>query len=228
MRPLRSHQPQIACALLLLYLPACTSTHFVAAPPPAQLVETARPPSIRVTSTNGTTYTLASPAVSGDSLVGTVGPRDATRTISLALSEVRSASIEQPSAITWQVGTPTPARFVEAEHPHSIRVTRIDGAVLTVNYPLVRGDSLVGAVSVEKTPTTANPLTSSVSSHTWGDTASSRAAIDTTGVALNDVASVAVTKASGGKTALLVMGVILVPIAAAFTIFAIECPSGEC
>jgi hypothetical protein len=183
MRPLRSHQPQIACALLLLYLPACTSTHFVAAPPPAQLVETARPPSIRVTSTNGTTYTLASPAVQGDSLVGTVGSRDATRTISLALSEVRSASIEQPSAITWQVGTPTPARFVEAEQPKSIWVTRTDGTILTLKSPVVRGDSLVGSVSSE-------------------------GATPTTGVALSDVGSVAIHKTEGGRTALLVIGIV--------------------
>jgi hypothetical protein len=183
MRPLRSHQSRIASVLLLLYLPACTSTHFVAAPPPAQLVETARPPSIQVTSTGGTTYTLAAPVVSGDSLVGTVGSRDATRTISLALSEIRSASIEQPASITWQVGTPTPARFVEAERPSSIRVTRTDGTIITLKSPVVRGDSLVGAVSSE-------------------------GAAPSTGVGLSDVGSVSIRKTEGGRTALLVLGIV--------------------
>ena len=204
MRSLRSCRSPIASILLLLYLPACTSTHFVAAPPPAQLVETARPPSIRVTSANSTTYTLASPAVQGDSLVGTAGSGDASRTISLALSEVRSASIEQPSAITWQVGTPTPARFVEAEQPKSIRVTRTDGTILTLKSPVVRGDSLVGSVSSE-------------------------GATPSTGVALWDVSSVAVTKTDGGKTALLVVGIPLAIIGVGVAAFFIACASeGGC
>jgi len=203
MSSLRSRRSPIACVLLSLYLPACTSTHFVAAPPPAQLVETVRPPSIRGTLTNGTNFTLASPVVSGDSLVGTVGSRDATRTISLALSDIRSASIEQPAAISWQLGTPTPARFVEAERPASIRVTRGDGTILTLKSPVVRGDSLVGAVSSE-------------------------GATPSTGVALSEVGSVAVTKTAGGKTALLVLGIIAVPVVVLFTYVAIECSGGAC
>ncbi|MDH4132590.1 MAG: hypothetical protein OEV95_12380 [Gemmatimonadota bacterium] len=205
MKALRSLRSPIACVLLLLYLPACTSTHFVAAPPPAQLVETARPPSIRVTSTTGSTYTMASPMVSGDSLVGTIGSRDATRTVSLALSEIRSASVEQPASITWQVGTPTPARFVEAEHPSSIRVTRADGTILTLKSPVVRGDSLVGAVSSE------GPAPS-------------------TGVALSDVTSVVMSKTSAGKTLLLIVGLVAVPIVAIAIAISVapECHTSDC
>jgi hypothetical protein len=187
MRSLRSRQSHIASVLLLLYLPACTSTHVVAAPSPAQLVESARPQSIRGTLTNGTNFTMRSPVVKGDSLVGTVGSGDASRAISLPLSEIRSASIEQPASITWQVGTPTPARFVEAERPSSIRVTRTDGTIITLKSPMVRGDSLVGAVS-------------------------SGGAAPSTGVALSDVTSVAVTKAEAGKTVGLVVGLLAIPV----------------
>jgi len=136
------------------------------------------PPLIQATTTKGVTFTVASPVVSGDSLVGSVG----SRTIALALSEITIASVKQPYAISWEVGTPTPARFVEAEHPTSIRVTRTDGTTLTLKSPVVRGDSLVGSVSSEGTT-------------------------PSTGVALSDVGSVAVTKTSAGKTALLVLGV---------------------
>ena len=201
MRLLRSRRSPIACVLLLLYLPACTSTHVVAAPSPAQLVETARPPSIRVTSTAGTTYTLASPLVSGDSLVGVgVGARDAGRVTSLAWGDISSISIEKPAAMSWKIGTPTPAQFVEADHPQSIRVTRSDGTTLTLKSPVVRGDSLVASVSSESVA-------------------------PSTGVVLSDVGSVAVTKAAPGKTVLL----LLVAATAIGVIVALNsCPGPAC
>lgn len=240
MSSLRLHQQHIASVLLLLYQSACTSPQFVAAPPPAQLVETVRPPSIRVTSTTGPTFTLASPVVSGDSLVGTIGSGDATRTMSIPLSGISSVSIilrtpapgsdslvgaagqhhgtptasypsgrtsgastERPPTILWRRGTPTPASFVAAEHPKSIRVTSADGTILTLKSPVVRGDSLVGVASTD-------------------------GAAASTGVALSDVSSVEVTKTNGGKTALLAMGIVLVPVVVLFAISTIECPGGAC
>jgi hypothetical protein len=93
MRPVRTRRSGIAYLLLLLYLPACTSWH-VGTPTPAQFVETEHPQTVRVTRTDGTTLELKAPVVRGDSLVGTVG-RD--RTVSLALSDVRSVEVKRTS-----------------------------------------------------------------------------------------------------------------------------------
>lgn len=93
MQPLRAWRSGIACLLLLLYLPACTSWH-VGTPTPAQFVETEHPQKVRVTRADSTTIQLQSPVVRGDSLVGTVG---GDSTVSLALSEVRSVEVKQTS-----------------------------------------------------------------------------------------------------------------------------------
>jgi len=96
MRALRSRRSPIACVLLLLYLPACHSWH-TGTPTPAQFVETERPQSVRVTRTDGTTLTVKSPVVRGDSLVGRVGDsQDTTRTV-LALSDISRVQVKQPS-----------------------------------------------------------------------------------------------------------------------------------
>ena len=47
---------------------------------------------------------------------------------------------------TWQAGMPTPAQFVEREHPDRVRVTRADGSIMSLESPAVRGDSLVGRI----------------------------------------------------------------------------------
>ena len=187
MRTLRPRQWSIAWLLLLPSLPSCTSTHIVAIPSPAQLVQTARPPSIRGTLANGVTFVLGAPLIQGDSLVGTVGSPDATRTISLALKDLSNVAIAKPSAISWQVGTPTPAQFVEAERPKSIHVKRTDGTTLTIKSPVIRQDSLVSAVL-------------------------SDGAAPFTGVPLTDVGTVTITKVDGVKSVLLILG----PLAAGF------------
>jgi hypothetical protein len=182
MRSLRPWQSRIASVLLLLYLPGCTSTHVVAVPHPEQFVESARPPVIRGTTTNGMTFTLASPVIRGDSLVGTVGSQEASHTIGFRLSEFRNLSIDRPYAISWQAGMPTPARYVEAKRPQSIRVTLTGGGTLKLKSPAVRGDSLVGSV--------------------WSEEAA-----PSTGVPLSDVASLSVKQVQAGKTILLVVAI---------------------
>ncbi len=49
-----------------------------------------------------------------------------------------------PACTSWQMGTPSPETFVTTEHPERVRVTRTDGATLTLHAPFVRGDSLLG------------------------------------------------------------------------------------
>jgi len=92
-RCVRARRPGIACLLLVLHLPACTSWH-VGTPTPAQFVEHEHPRKVRVTSADGATIELVSPVVRGDSLVGTTG---ADSTVSLALSDVRSVAVRRTS-----------------------------------------------------------------------------------------------------------------------------------
>ena len=94
MNRMRVRQSRIACLLLLLYLPACTSWQ-VGTPAPAEFVEREHPQKVRVTRTDGATLELKAPAVREDSLVGTVG-QDST--VSLALSEVRSVEAKRTDA----------------------------------------------------------------------------------------------------------------------------------
>jgi hypothetical protein len=51
-----------------------------------------------------------------------------------------------PACTSWHVGTPTPAEFVEREHPQNVRVTRTDSTTIELQSPTVRGDSLTGTV----------------------------------------------------------------------------------
>lgn len=89
---------------------------------------------------------------------------------------------------SWHVGTPTPAQFIEREHPAQVRVTRADGSTVLLDSPVVRGDSLVGQLA--GTPTVAD---------------SARGA----GLPLGDVASVAIREPSAGKTILLTAGIVV-------------------
>lgn len=191
MRTLRSHRSPIAFVLLSLYLPACTSSHVVAVPPPAQLVETARPPSIRLTLTDRSALTLGSPMVRGDSLLG-FGSRDVARTRGVALSEIASASVDKPTAISWNQGTPTPAQYVEGMRPASIRVMRPDGSTITLESPVVLGDSLAGRHSESQDSARAVSL------------------------ALSDISRVSIRKPDTGKTVLLVIGSIALGIGIIF------------
>ena len=86
----------IACLLLLVYLPACTSWQ-VGTSTPAQFVQTEQPDRVRVTRADGTKMELRSPVVQGDSLVGTAG-EDTTSHVSLLLSDVQSVAVQKVSA----------------------------------------------------------------------------------------------------------------------------------
>jgi hypothetical protein len=46
--------------------------------------------------------------------------------------------------MSWHVGRPTPAEFVDKESPESVRVTHTNGSTLYLTSPVIRGDSLVG------------------------------------------------------------------------------------
>jgi hypothetical protein len=108
--------------------------------------------------------------------------RSARSAVSALLTALYLASCH-----SWQVGTPTPAQFVEREHPAQVRVTRTDSSTVTLQSPTVRGDSLVGLLA--GTP--------------GGDSARQA------GVPLGDVASVASRQGSTGKTILLTTGIVV-------------------
>ena len=95
-----------------------------------------------------------------------------------------------PACSSWQVGTPTPAQFVEQEHPDRVRVTRIDGTTITLYSPTVRADSLIG--------TTTGGLARPVPS-------------DAVGIPLAQVRQVEVRRANTAAT-LLILGVALVAV----------------
>ena len=90
-----------------------------------------------------------------------------------------------PACTSWHIGTPTPAQFVETEHPQSVRVTRTDGTTIQLQSPMIRGDSLVGTIS-------ARPAREDSSK--------------TVSLALSDVRFVEVKRTSTGKTLLAVGG----------------------
>jgi hypothetical protein len=95
-----------------------------------------------------------------------------------------------PACTSWHVGTPTPAQFVDREHPQAVRVTRADGGTIELKSPVVRGDSLVGTAGRDSTVS----------------------------LALSDVRSVAVKRTSTGKTLLAVGGGLVVLFTAAWLI----------
>jgi len=93
------------------------------------------------------------------------------------------ALVYLPACTSWQVGTPTPAQFVQREHPATVRVTRTDGRKVVLDSPAVRGDSLVGRLADDSVRVSA--------------------------MALSEVSSVAVRKTSAGKTVLLTAGILV-------------------
>jgi hypothetical protein len=93
-----------------------------------------------------------------------------------------------PACHSWHTGTPAPAEFIQREHPHRIRVTRLDRSQVVLAAPKVEGDSLYGQ---RETVTPKGEVTT-------GDFA----------IPLADVHSVAVRDFSPGKTFLLVGGIV--------------------
>ena len=85
-----------------------------------------------------------------------------------------------PACTSWHVGTPTPAQFVETQHPKMVRVTRSDGTKMELRTPMVQGDSLLGTAGEDTTRQVSLPL--------------------------SDVRSVAVQRVSAWKTTLVVLG----------------------
>lgn len=106
---------------------------------------------------------------------------------------------------TWQTGTPTPAQFVEREHPAQVQVTRTDGSTVILDAPSVRGDSLVG------------------------QSVGTPDSVGMSGVPLGDVTSVAVKKAATGRTVLLTAGIVVAVVAAGMiAVWEIYCEQDEC
>jgi hypothetical protein len=62
----------IVFALLLCYLPACTTWHIQQGVSPQQLIAAQKPEKVRVTMPDRSSLILNSPSVSNDSLVGTL------------------------------------------------------------------------------------------------------------------------------------------------------------
>ena len=82
----------IACALLLCYLPACTSWHVHEGVSPLQFITTEHPRVVRLTRTDGTRMVLDQPQVAaGDSLVGV---RSGVRS-GVAVSDVTQVAISK-------------------------------------------------------------------------------------------------------------------------------------
>jgi hypothetical protein len=109
---------------------------------------------------------------------------------------------------SWQVGTPTPAQFVEREHPARVRVTRTDGSTIMLHSPAVRGDSLVGR---------------SAGTPASGDS------VRTSAVPLSDVTNVAVQESAAGKTVLLTAGIVVGVVGAGMlAVWLIYCEQDEC
>ncbi len=100
-----------------------------------------------------------------------------------------------PACTSWQVGKPTPQKFLENEQPEKVRVTQTDGSRVELMSPEVRTDSLVGTVKV--------PSSSRGTVRTIGYTDS------TISIPLSEVQSVEVKKADGTKTGILVGGMML-------------------
>lgn len=85
----------IACALLLLYLPACMSWHVENGVSPEQLIATAHPGVVRVTRSDSSHIVLHQPTIAtGDSLSGLHNGVPA----SVAVSDVTQVAIQKVSA----------------------------------------------------------------------------------------------------------------------------------
>ena len=85
----------IACLLLLLYLPACTSWAVQRGLTPEQLITAEHPTVMRVTRPDGSFIVLERPRIVGDSLAG-VTPR---ATVTVAVADVTQVAIRQHDAV---------------------------------------------------------------------------------------------------------------------------------
>jgi hypothetical protein len=85
----------IACALLLWYLPACTSWHVEKGVSLLQLISTEHPPAVRLTRADGSYIVLHQPRMSaGDSLTGVHNGVPSR----VAVSDVTQVAIRKVSA----------------------------------------------------------------------------------------------------------------------------------
>ena len=85
----------IACALLLWYLPACTTWHVEEGVNPLQLISTEQPSVVRLTRANGWHMVLHEPRIApGDSLAGV---HNGARS-SVALSDITQVATRKVSA----------------------------------------------------------------------------------------------------------------------------------
>ncbi len=79
----------IALALLIWYVPACTSWQVARGITPQQLIAARHPPVVRVTLHNSSQFVLDEPSIAGDSLAGFVSGKDS----SVVTSDVRHVEI---------------------------------------------------------------------------------------------------------------------------------------
>lgn len=45
---------------------------------------------------------------------------------------------------SWQVGTPSPARYLEREHPRTLRITRNNGSTIVLTSTTLERDTIFG------------------------------------------------------------------------------------
>jgi hypothetical protein len=88
------HRRAIALALLLWYVPACTSWHVEQGVDPQQLVTAQHPKKVRVTLPDRSQLVLDQPNAAGDSLTGLVDGKAAT----VATADVRQIATRKASA----------------------------------------------------------------------------------------------------------------------------------
>ena len=89
----------VACALLLWYLPACTSWHVEKGVNPLQLISTAHPKKVRLTRADGSQVVLHQPQIGvGDSVSGVRNGVFSGATVSVRVSDVTQVAIRKVSA----------------------------------------------------------------------------------------------------------------------------------
>jgi hypothetical protein len=94
----------IACALLLWYLPACTSWHVEKGYSLKDVISTEQPSVVRITRTNGWYMVIHDPRIApGDSLVGVYVGKPYTIAVS-DVTEVATRKVSQSKTIWLAVG----------------------------------------------------------------------------------------------------------------------------
>lgn len=83
----------IALAMLLWYVPACTTWQVTQGVTPQQLIADRHPPAVRVTLPDSSRIVLDEPSIEGDSLVGFVGAKDS----SVAAADITQIAVRKVS-----------------------------------------------------------------------------------------------------------------------------------